>query len=82
MDYEATDRFMSSWVVACERSGVLFFLTDEGLATDMLARAHLWRWQDHAEDAAKRATAEPGWKGFVWRAMSVPEAMNSRRRSA
>lgn len=76
MDYEATDRYMSSWVVTCTKNETRFFLTDDGLASDILSRAAIYRWADKAEQAAIEANAEKAWDGFLWEEISVPEAVN------
>ena len=79
MDYEAIDRDMSSWLVTSTRNNTRFFLTDDGVATDILSRARRYRWYDIAEEAATRANDEYAWQGFDWFAMSVPEAYNTRK---
>lgn len=77
--FESIDRDMSSYVVACQKKSTLFFLTDEGLATDILSRAKRHRWEDKAVEAAESACAEYSWSGFDWQAMSVPEAFVKAR---
>ncbi len=74
MNYEAIDRDMSSWVISARKNGTLFFLTDEGLATDLLSRACRYRWEDRALDAAIDAQREEAWQGFSWTPMRVPQA--------
>jgi hypothetical protein len=65
-DYEAIDRYMSSWAVSCVRNGTRFYLTDEGLASDLPRRAAVYRWEDQAMRAAADAKAEKAWRGFAW----------------
>ncbi len=75
MDYEATDRFMSSWVVSCTLNGTRFYLTDERLASDMLSRAKVYRWEDEAAEAATSSLLEAAWgPAFTWRPLRVAEA--------
>lgn len=74
MDYEAIDRDMSSYVVTCKLKTTWFYLTPEGLATDILGNAQRYRWQDQAEKTAKVAREDVGWAGFDWEPISVPEA--------
>lgn len=71
MDYEATDRDMASWVVSCVHNGTRFYLTIEGTATDIPARANTWRWQDQADTAAHDARGEYAWQGYDWQPMRV-----------
>jgi hypothetical protein len=73
MDYEATDREMSQWLVVALKNGTRFFLTDGGNATDMLVRARRFRYFDWAHDAAKRASAEYAWRGFDWQPLMRAE---------
>jgi hypothetical protein len=79
MDYEAIDRDMSSYVVTSKKQTTRFFLTDEGLATDIPSRAKRFRWLDLAEKAADEANHDPGWRGFKWKPMSVAEMMATRK---
>lgn len=81
MDYEAIDRDMSSWTVSCVKRGTRFYLTDTGVATDILSRANRWRWRDEAGVAADFARQERAWSGFRWRAFSVAQAMGETRRA-
>ena len=78
MDYEATDREMSSWVVTAKKQNTRFFLTAEKSATTILANAKRYRWLDVAEAEAMEETmydGEAGWN-LKWEAMSVPAAYN------
>lgn len=76
MDYEAIDQDMSSWVVSTFYKGwTRFYLTDEGLGTDILSRAQRYRWIDQAEEAAHAAKQEYAWHGFDWAPRSVAESM-------
>lgn len=79
MDYEATDRYMSCWVVTCEHNGTRFYLTHEGLSTDILSHAMLHRWEDKAQATADAAKVEQAWRGFAWGPMSVAEAVAKRK---
>ena len=68
MDYEAEDRYMSSWVVTCRHNGTRFYLTDEDLATDMLSNARVFRWEDEAREVATSARYGYEWRGeFRWK---------------
>lgn len=71
MDYEAIDRDMSSWVVACDKNDVRLYLTEEGLATDILSRAERYRWEDRADQVSEWAREDEGWRGFDWHSASV-----------
>ena len=69
--YEAIDRDMSSWTLACTHNGVRFFLSEDAAYTDLLSRARRFRWRDEAEAVALEHS-EPG---FRLEPMSVPAAM-------
>lgn len=73
MDYEATDKFYSSFVVTCEHNGTRFFLTDNKFATDIKRRAQIFRRIDDAERAASWERDDvKTWRGaFDWRADMV-----------
>ena len=68
MDYEAIDREMSAWVVTSKMRTTRFFLTDEGLPTDIISRARLFSTYDRADIAAESANQEKTWAdgGFDW----------------
>jgi len=74
MDYEAIDRDMSSYVIACEYNGVRFYIGNNGLGTDMLTLARRYRWRDQAEVAVQEAQTDRAWIGFRWQVISVPAA--------
>ncbi len=69
MDYEATDRDMSSWVVATTENGVRLYLADNGVAVGLLSLATRYRWSDQAARAAHAATAHE------WDVFRVAEEM-------
>lgn len=77
MDYEAIDKEMSSFVVTSRTDMVTrrFYLTDEGLATDITSRARRFRYEDQAQKVADIENEDPAWgKGrFDWKVISVPE---------
>lgn len=75
MDYEAIDRNMSSWVVNAYKNQTRFYLTEYGLASDILSHAKRYRWQDEAEAAAQLSRQEYVWQGFDWQPRSVAESM-------
>jgi len=87
MDYEATDRLMSSWHVSCLHNGTRFYLTDDGVASDIRSNAAVFRYLDRAEFAARKARMERSksgaysWIGFDWGAFSVAEAMAAKCRT-
>jgi hypothetical protein len=66
MDYEAEDRFMSSWVVSCVKGTVRFYLTEAGLATDILGHARVYRWEDEAKGECLYQRDENWGAGFNW----------------
>lgn len=79
MDFDATDRYMSGWVISCVKGTVRFFVTDEGLPTDMLSRAAWYRWEaDAREDATttRNQWARSGERGFDWQPMRTAEALS------
>lgn len=85
MDYDSTDRYMSSWVVSCVHNGTRFYLTDDGMASDRLDRAYTARWEDtayrtaeSAKDERHAADGSPVWAGFDWQPVRVAEVMASR----
>ena len=73
MDTETIDREMSSWMVSCIKNGTRFYLTGEGIGTDIRSRGAIYRYLDRAEIIALLARTEEAWRGFDWRATSVPE---------
>lgn len=75
MNFESIDRDMSSWVLSAKKRKTRFFLTSDGLATDILSNAARFRYRDQALMAAAKAHMEPAWEGFFWSPMSVPQAM-------
>lgn len=83
MDYEATDRYMSSWVVTCVRLGTRYYLADNDAetATDIWKLARIYRYRDLAEETAERVNQEPGF-AFGWTVKSVPSAMCDRYKPA
>ena len=74
MDHEAIDREMSSWLISCVKNGTRFYLTGEGIGTDIRSRAAVYRYLDKAETIALLARTEEAWRGFDWRATSIPES--------
>ncbi len=80
MDYEATDRYMSSWVISCVHNGVRFYLTDNHLATDIPDRAMLCPYIDHAEDVIEIENRLDIWPSyFAWKPYRVAEMMGASR---
>jgi hypothetical protein len=75
MEYESTDKYMSSWVISSKKNGARFFLTTEDLATDIINRAHVERRLDKAEELAEFANDEYAWKGFSWQAVRIAEVL-------
>ena len=75
MDYEAIDRTMSSYVVTAVKNGTRFYLTDDGLASDILSHARQLRWEDSARELARLSNQEYPWHGFTWEPMSYPAAL-------
>lgn len=71
MDYEAIDKDMSSYVISCRLRTTTLFLTDEGVATDILGRARRRQRLARAGDAAIQAMREKAWRGFEWSARRV-----------
>lgn len=72
MDYEAMDKQMSSWVVTGTLYNTRFYLTSDGLFSDILSHARLFRWRDQAETQAQaEQTYECHW---TWHVLSYPEA--------
>jgi len=53
-------------VVTCQINGTRFFLTDDGLATDIPARAATFRDQTDAQTTAIIETTQAAWEGFDW----------------
>jgi hypothetical protein len=58
-EHDAGDRYMSGWVATCEHGGTRFFVTDDGVFTDMINRAAWRRWASEA-DAVASGAAVPG----------------------
>lgn len=75
MDYEAIDRHMSSWIVTCVKNRTRFYLTDDGVASDILSRARVFRWNEDAAREARASREEIPWSGFAWSASRVAEEM-------
>jgi hypothetical protein len=70
MDYDAIDRIASQCVVTCVQNATRFFLTANGLATDIPIRARLFPDSSSAELAATEANQERAWSryGMRWEA--------------
>ena len=69
MDYEAFDRDAVQYLVSCVLNGTRFYLTDEGLATDIQKRARRFRCYNDADEHAHAEKRDPGWGRFKWTAV-------------
>ena len=76
MDYTAIDHEASSFVLTARKSGTRFFVSEEGLATDIPGNARRFRYLDHAEGEALEANNDNRWTGFTWSVVTVPGAYN------
>jgi hypothetical protein len=53
-------------VITTIKNGTRFFITDDGLATDILERARQFIWSYDAQIVANVANCERAWTGFHW----------------
>ena len=81
MNYESEDRLASSYVCTSVLNGVRFYLTEDGLYSDMLKRARIFRWHDEAMYAGIAATSDHARTGGAgschWEPILYIEARNT-----
>jgi hypothetical protein len=63
----------SIYIVSCVHGTTRFFLTPDGLATDIPHRAGYYLTPGLAQAAAQRARGEQAWRGFPWEATTTPD---------
>lgn len=63
MDYEAFDRDAVQYLVSCVLNGTRFYLTDEGMASDIQGRARRFRHYGEADAVAAEERKDYAWRG-------------------